>query len=591
MKYLRLLTLLLLLHSCEPGKEGEAGSFPTHFEESGGKESATYRQVIDFYIRLAREFPEINIHTIGETDSGRPLHIVTYNPEGDFNFEKIRQNKLLLLINNGIHPGESDGIDATMLLYRDLVLKKIPPPENVVLVTIPVYNIGGALNRNSTSRVNQNGPESYGFRGNARNYDLNRDFIKNDTRNAKTFARIYHTVKPDIFVDNHVSNGADYQYTLTQLLSQQDKLGEPLGSYLISEFLPGLQDSLAVMGRDIIAYVNVHERPPDHGFAQFMDTPRYSTGYTALWSTIGVAVETHMLKPYRDRVLATYDFLYSLVQLAGTDQKKIKQLRKDTRSGFREKQYYPLAWSIDSTLVTPLEFKGYKADTLLSKVTGLDRLKYDRNSPFTKAIPFYSHYKATDSVEVPEAYIVKKSWSEIMEHMGRNGIQYRSFEKDTSYLVESYRIDTYSTVDAPYEGHYLHFNTSVIKSRDSLRFEEGDFLIPTDQPGIRYLLETLEPAAVDSFFNWNFFDTILQQKEGFSSYVFQEVAAKLLEENEGLMRAFQTKKETEPVFAADANAQLNWIYKRSPHYEATHLQYPVYRVLKKHTNAVGTNVL
>ena len=75
-----------------------------------------------------------------------------------------------------------------------------------------------ALNRNSTTRTNQNGPESYGFRGNARNYDLNRDFIKSDTKNAKTFAQIFHLVQPDVFIDNHVSNGADYQYILNSFI-------------------------------------------------------------------------------------------------------------------------------------------------------------------------------------------------------------------------------------------------------------------------------------------------------------------------------------------------------------------------------------
>lgn len=581
MRYLPFLAVMLLVLSCETRREREVGDFPTDFEESGETETATYKQTIDFYIRLSRDFPEINIQTIGETDSGRPLHMVTYNHESDFNFDKIRQNKLVILINNGIHPGESDGIDATMMLYRDLVLKKITPPQNLILVTIPVYNVGGALNRNSTSRSNQNGPLSYGFRGNARNYDLNRDFIKNDTRNAKTFARIYHTVKPDIFVDNHVSNGADYQYTLTQLYSQQDKLGYPLGNYLKTEFLPALKDSLARKGMEVSPYVNLHDQPPDLGFNQFMDTPRYSTGYTALWGTIGIAVETHMLKPYGDRVRATYDYLHSLLQLAEVNLQKIRQVREKTGKEFGEQRYYTLGWAIDSVQASPLEFKGYRADTLLSGLTGLPRLKYDQSLPYTKIIPFYDHYTATDSVEIPGAYIVKKSWVEIMELMDLNGIHYKIIERDTAYFVESYKLGSFQTITAPYEGHYLHYDTRVKKYSDTLVVEAGDFLIPTDQPGMRYLLETLEPAAVDSFFNWNFFDTILQQKEGFSDYVFIEKAAEFLEENPGLRQEFHNRKQIDPEFASDAEAQLNWIYKHSPYYEAAHLQYPVYRIPKR----------
>jgi len=178
---------------------------------------------------LANTYSEIKIEAIGETDSGEPLHMVTLNPNGNFDYSEIRKNKRLLLINNGIHPGESDGIDATMMLFRDIVQGKIEAPKNVAIVTIPIYNVGGSLNRNTGTRTNQNGPKAYGFRGNARNYDLNRDFIKSDTKNARTFAQIFHLVKPDVFIDNHVSNGADYQYTLTHLFTQHNKLGGDLG--------------------------------------------------------------------------------------------------------------------------------------------------------------------------------------------------------------------------------------------------------------------------------------------------------------------------------------------------------------------------
>ena len=213
MKNFVLASILLFLFSCETKKENNTNTPLTTFEKSEGTETSTYTETIDFYLKLAKDIPEINIQSIGNTDSGFPLHIVTFNPDANFNFERIRKDKVLVLINNGIHPGESDGIDATMLLFRDLAYGNIQSPKNTVITTIPIYNIGGSLNRNSTTRANQNGPISYGFRGNAQNYDLNRDFIKTDTENAKSFSKIFHLVKPDIFIDNHVSNGADYHHT------------------------------------------------------------------------------------------------------------------------------------------------------------------------------------------------------------------------------------------------------------------------------------------------------------------------------------------------------------------------------------------
>lgn len=578
---------LVSVLSCEPKAEDSINSFQTHFELSKGEETATYLQVVNFYIQLAKEFPEINMQTIGETDSGYPLHIITYNPDGDFNFQKISSDKIIVLINNGIHPGESDGIDATMLLYRDLATGKLPPPKNTILVTIPIYNIGGALNRNSTTRANQNGPKSYGFRGNALNYDLNRDFIKADTKNARTFYEIFHLVKPDIFIDNHVSNGADYQYTLTHLFTQHNKLGEELGSYLNKEMMPALEQSLSGVDWDITPYVNVFNTRPEEGFSQFMDYPRYSTGYAALWNTLGLMVETHMLKPYNKRVKGTYALLEKLMAIAETDNEKIRRLRGEAKHRHKNWKYYPTAWAIDSSRTTTLNFKGFEADTLTSEITGFTRLKYNRNRPFTKPIDYQNFYRPVDSVQIPEGYILKRGWSKVTELLDLNLIDYETLQSDTLLVVESYSIDDFKTFDYPYEGHYPHYDTKVKSTAKKVKFLQGDVYIPTDQVGFRYLLETLEPETKDSFFNWNFFDPILQQKEGFSPYLFEDEAIQLLKENKILRDSFELKKEEEPQFAANWFAQLDWLFKQSEHYEEAHMQYPVYRVLSIDSNAIA----
>ena len=201
MKKIIILALAVIaLTSCDLSKYKltKEYNFSTVFEKSKGEETATYQEVIKFYKDLDEAFTSIEMQEIGTTDSGKPLHLVIYNPESNFNWEKIHENKTVLLINNGIHPGESDGIDATMLMLRDFAKDSLKAPKNTVIAAIPIYNVGGALNRNSTSRTNQNGPKEYGFRGNARNYDLNRDFIKMDSKNAFAFAEIFHKVNPDV---------------------------------------------------------------------------------------------------------------------------------------------------------------------------------------------------------------------------------------------------------------------------------------------------------------------------------------------------------------------------------------------------------
>ncbi|WP_298480733.1 M14 family metallopeptidase [uncultured Maribacter sp.] len=572
--------LLVIFVSCETVTDKNTTEFSTPYENSESKETATYKEVIDFYLELAKEFSEINVQTIGQTDSGYPLHLVTFNPDGEFDFKKLEEEKITLLINNGIHPGESDGIDATMLLYRDLAEEKISTPKNTVITTIPIYNIGGALNRNSSTRANQNGPKDYGFRGNALNYDLNRDFIKSDTKNAKTFSQIFHLVQPDIFIDNHVSNGADYQYALTHLFTQHNKLGSSLGNYLHNQFMPLLENKLAKNNWDITPYVNVFNTVPEKGFSQFMDHPRYSTGYTTLWNTIGMMVETHMLKPYKQRVEGTYIVLKNAIEIAEKDRKEIKSSRIKTNEYFANLKSYPIHWQVDTLKTATLNFKGFEADTIISKVTGFPRLKYNRDKPFTKEIIYQNYFKATDSIPIPKAYIVQKEWTKIINLLELNDINYSTIEKDTTLFLEKYKIDDYSTSKSPYEGHYLHYNTSVSKTKKEIKISKGDIFIPTNQKGVRYILETLEPSCVDSFFNWNYFDTILQQKEDFSPYVFEDTAALMLEQDSVLRESFYSKKKIDTSFSKNWYAQLDWLYKKSKHYENAHLSYPVYRVPK-----------
>ena len=561
-------------------KTSDETKFETAFEKSEGMKTATYGQTILYYENLAKTYPEISIRKIGTTDSGFPLHLVIFDNSQLFDLKN--EEKSIILINNGIHPGEPDGIDASMMMLRDIaqsdLLKK--KYENVIICVIPIYNVGGSLNRNSTSRVNQNGPISYGFRGNALNYDLNRDFIKNDTKNAKTFAKIFHTVNPDIFIDNHVSNGADYQYTLTHLFTQHNKLGGKIGDYLYHKMIPDLEKSLLSKDLLITPYVNVFNNVPENGFSQFFDSPRYSTGYTTLFNTLGLMVETHMLKPYKQRVEGTYQLMFSVLDFATENGNAVNFLRKNAVEEIIAKKTYPIQWKIDSTNYKTFDFKGYEGSFIPSKITGQKRLKYDRSKPFSKPVKYYDHFKPTKEITIPNYYVVPKQLVKVIERLKLNNIKMHPLKSAISIEVESYKIKDYNTSKSPFEGHYLHRNTVVTSTIKLQDFNKGDFLIPTNQPGIKYLLETLEPEATDSFFNWNFFDIILQKKEGFSPYVFEDLAKEILENNDELRMKYEKKKEEGLTFSNSWYQQLNYIYQNSKYAEKAYLQYPIYRILK-----------
>ena len=576
-----ILLLFIVLASCSKPNQKSSVDFTTKFEKSLGTETTTYFETIAYFEQLANVYSEISMVEMGQTDSDYPLHIVIFNSDEEFDFSKINNgSKNVILINNAIHPGEPDGVDASMMLLRDIVMnkEKIKAFENVVLVFIPTYNIGGALNRNSYSRANQNGPNEYGFRGNSRNFDLNRDFIKADTKNARSFAEIFQLVNPDVLIENHVSNGADYQYGITHLFTQHNKLGNELGEFIEKEMCPGIEKSLLKKDIIITPYVNVWGKTPDNGFSQFFDSPRYSSGYSTLFNTLGLMVETHMLKPYKQRVELTYSMLESTIDFTIKNGAKIKELRQNAVAEILQQKTYPISYQLDSTKFSTLQFKGYEGSFIESNVTTGKRLFYDRTKPFSKPVKYYNQFKPTASINIPKAYILKQGWWKIVDRLKDNNIKFTIFSTDTVLEVDEQHIKDYKTRTSVYESHYLHYNTTVTSSTKTLTFNKGDIYIPVQQNGARYIIETLEASATDSFFNWNFFDTILQQKEGYSSYVFEDVAEQLLENNPVLKQAFNTKMKSDKSFKNDSRAQLNYIYKNSPYYEEAHLRLPVYKV-------------
>jgi len=501
---------------------------------------------------------------------------------GDYNFDNIRKNnKRVLLINNGIHPGEPDGIDASMLLARDIVANKIKLPDNIVLAFIPVYNIGGCLNRSAFYRVDQNGPEEFGFRGNSENLDLNRDFIKCDSKEARSFAEIFHLTDPDIFIDNHVSNGADYQHVMTLLSSQHSKLGGVMGEYMNKTLEPGIYGLMKDKGYDLVPYVNFAGNTPDMGMTAYFDGPRYSSGYASLWHSFAFVPETHMLKPYDQRVKATYALMECFIRFASENSAVIKQLRDQTKTAAKTQTEFPISWSLDRSRSSEVTFKGYEAGRKPSNVSGQPRLYYDRSKPYVKQIKYFNFFENKTVVSKPNAYVIPQGWWKVIDLLKINKIQMRQFSKDTSIEVEVYRIDDYKAAPRPYEMHHLNSDVKISIVRKVMKFRKGDYYIPMNQPGNRYLVETLEPQGDDSFFAWNFFDGILGQKEGYSSYAFEDIAEQFLKDNPSVKEKLEQRRQADTAFARNGSAQLNFVYQNSPYYEPDHQRYPVYRIVNR----------
>lgn len=554
----------------------------TPYEKGNGNQTCTYDECIAWYQLLDKKFEEVQLLTYGTSSVGKPLHLVVISKDKIFKPEEIRKNnKRIYLINNGIHPGEPDGIDASMMLARDLLLKKELNVilDHVVIIIIPVYNVSGMLNRGSSSRVNQNGPEEYGFRGTSQHYDLNRDFVKCDSKEAQTFTQIFREWQPEIFVDTHVSNGADYQYTMTLIPTQPDKLQPVLAAYQEKILLPYLNIAMKNAGFEMIPYVNTIGESPDSGLVQFLETARYSTGYAALFNCIGMMPETHMLKEYTPRVRSTYSLLEEVGKLVNRDYEQIGMNKKKADEAVASQKEYPLNWILDEKKYTPISFKGYAAKHKSSEVSGLQRLYYDRNEPFEKEIKYFNHYDAGDIATVPYAYLIPQGWGNVIDRLKWNGVAMKQLAKDTSLEVTVYYLEDFKTVDRAFEGHFLHTHVKLRSEVQHLQYYKGDYVIFPNQLSNRYIVEMLEPQGVDSYFAWNFFDAILMEKEYFSDYVFEDLAAELLQKDAALKAELEERKKTDPDFAKSAEAQLNFVYTHSAYYEKSYRRYPVGRLM------------
>lgn len=565
------------------------------FFSSNGNQTPTYSEVVKFYTNLKKNNPLIQIEQFeNSTDVDQNILLIKIS-KGN------AENKINILINNGIHPGEPDGIDASMILASNMLTvengNKISDQkyftqkykeENVLsnilnvanIFIIPIYNVDGSMNRNSFSRANQNGPEEYGFRGNARNLDLNRDFIKMDSRNAFTFAEIYQKVKPHLFIDTHTSNGADYQHTVTYIATQKNKLQQSISNYQYNKFIPQLNSNLKKYKFDPAPYVNAWSDIPDSGWAAFYESPRFATGYSTLFNAIGFTLETHMLKTYRQRVEGSYAFLLSCIEIAKHDAEKIIATKTKADQEVLAQLVFPLNWKIDSSKVNNIEFKGYESGHKNSELSNLPRLYYDRSKPFTKKVKHYEDYRSTSLVDKPVAYIIPYAWKEVIQRLRINNITLTPVTKDTTLKLRAYYIDDYKTVSKPYEGHYIHSNVKLHSEIQNIKISAGDFIVYTNQQNVRFIIETLEPEAIDSYFNWNFFDAILGQKEYFSDYVFEDTAAELLKNNPGLKAKLEKRKAEDAKFSKSAAAQLDFVYRNSSYFENSYLRYPIYRLEK-----------
>ncbi len=558
--------------------------FKTPFEQSKGKETAGYEEIIDHYKTLDEHYTQAKLTELGPSDAGEPLHLFVVSQDMIFDpHHPSRKDKTVIMIMNGIHPGESDGIDASMIFF-DVILngqEEMKEFKDLIFVVFPVYNVGGCKNQKPYRRANQNGPTQFGSRGNARNLDLNRDFIKADSRNTRLFQKAFVNWDPDLFLDTHVSNGADYSYTNTLLSTGHDKLYKPQKELLKSKLEPFLFQKMKRAGHEMTPYVNVFGKDPLNGYAQFFDSPRYSTGFAAIHHTLGFMLENHMLKPYRERVYSTFDFLLEFGRMGLKYREEIKETKRLSKTIAQDKTVFPIQWDVDFDREEKIMFKGFQRVWKISSVTDDTLWYYDREKPYEEEISFYEHFNVSDSVSAPFAYHIPFAWENVAKELKRNGVKLtRIDEPDEHVEAMRYRIVDLETSQRMNGGHHYHWKVGRERVESNIRFEKGDYLVYTDQQKVRFIMETLEPTATDSYFRWNYFDPILQRHEWFSTYVFDAYAEEFLNNNPEVKREFEERKIADREFASSPYLQYLFIFEKSPYKEPEYRLYPISRIEK-----------
>ena len=559
----------------------------TYFEKSNYLETPRYDETINYFKKFERHSPYAKMISIGKSAEGRDIYVLIVSKDRAFTPELAkRTNKPIVFIQNGIHAGEIDGKDASMILLREILITKEKANyiDNAILLVMPIFNVDGHERFSPYNRINQNGPKEMGWRTNAQNLNLNRDYMKADSPEMKAWLKFFNKWLPHIFVDCHVTDGADYQYEITYSCERYGNVHPELGEWIKNDFVPFIEKEVQKNGYLIAPYVWFKGDEIKNGIVDGVTSPRLSTGYVAIQNRVALLIETHMLKDYKTRVFATLTMLDAVIRKANQSGKNLVDLinraeQKTIDEIANQKKYLPVKFQMSNEFV-PFTFKGIKYEKLPSKISGKEKIVYT-GEKFEMEIPLYNKPVAVDSINAPEFYLIPRAYSNIIEILNPHGVKYEVLESAQKYLVEKYRFDE-NTVwqKRPYEGRIMlitKYETFV----DTLIAEKGDYLIPVNQRAVKVIIHLLEPKSGDSFVSWGFFNSIFERKEYYEDYVMEKLAEEMYNSNENLRKEFEEKLKSDTTFANSPEQRLEFFYRRSPYFDKQWLVYPVSRVIKK----------
>lgn len=559
--------------------------FLTHFERTDFAESPDYAGTMEYFSRFAST-GKAEMFTFGVSPQGRDLKFLVVGKEGERTPQEARANgKLVVVIQNGIHAGEIEGKDACMLMLREMLVGRESAHllDHIVLVIIPILNVDGHERSSPFNRMNQNGPASMGWRTTSWNLNLNRDYMKADAPEMKGLLRLYRDWQPDFFIDNHSTDGADFQYHITYGIERHANIDAGLAAWGREHLMPFVVQRTEAAGFITGPYFELYAEDLRDGFTDWPALPRYSTGYAAAQNRLCLLVETHSLKPFANRVLSTKAMNTAVLEFINRQYNVLRDQNyfADAHTVHRyrhERIHFPLVLE-GTDEHRPFTVKGFAATEAESTITGSTVVRYSK-TPAEFEIPFYATAKVRLTVDCPFAYAIPREFSQLAEMLALHGIDVKELRAPETLEVERYRFTDVEFASKPYEGRQ-RVHCGVQKFTEAVTLPAGTYIVYTQQRTLRVILLLLEPQSEDSFVSWGFFNAFFERKEYAEPYIMEPIAQAMLDRDPGLKKEFEDRLEADEAFAASPALRLEFFYERSRYFDKNEKVYPIMRIPHK----------
>ena len=551
------------------------GLLLTDFELSGGTDSPNYEQSMAYLQRLADANPtQFEIISLAKSAQGRDIKMLVASSDKVKSPAHLRNsNKPTLLIQAGIHSGEIDGKDAGFMLLRDIATgKRLDILEQVNVLFIPILNVDGHERASEFNRINQRGPAVMGFRTNAKNLNLNRDYMKLDTQGVQALTRVVNDYQPDLYLDIHVTDGADYQYDITygynpSFASVTPKIAKAMDELVTPVINKKLEQGGHIPGPLVFVRNKMEFK---EGLVGWVATPRYSNGWGELRHLPTILVENHSLKPYKQRVLGTYLLIDGAIEALSNNAQALTNAVSESIKTQHDTLVVERSYAKEADYIS---FKGIAYEHYQSDVTGAKEVRYLGQAEEYEKLPIYWKKDIKTEVSVPKAFYIPSQYQQVIRVLKMQGIALEPADIKNSDTLTQLVVDDFKFESVPFEGR-VRVSASFDEQQVNLDTQNQWLKVTTNNKLGLLATHLLHPQAEDSLFQWGFFNTIFQRTEYVENYALAPYAQTMLEQNPELKAEYEQKLK-DKTFAQDSNARRAWLYKQTPYYDKRFLKYPI----------------